>query len=88
MDIIKVASGSRTAAVAGAIARAIRERGKVHVRAIGVGAVNQAVKAIAVARSYLGPEGIEVACIPSFVDIQVNDVERTAINLEVLRLGG
>lgn len=86
MDIIKVASDSRPAAVAGAIAGVVRERGKVDVRAIGASAVNQAVEAVSIARTYLLREGIDVACIPSFSDVVIDGVKRTAVNLEVFVL--
>jgi len=84
VDIIKVAANSRATAVAGAIAGAIREQGKVDVRAIGASAVNQAVKAVVIARSYLMPEGIDIVCIPSFSEVIDGQGGKTAINLEVI----
>ncbi len=83
MEMIKVAADSRSTAVAGAIAGVIRERGKVDVRAIGAGAVNQAVKAVAIARSYLMPEGIDIVCIPSFSEVVIGGQERTVVNLHI-----
>ena len=83
MDIIKVAATSRSTAVAGAIAGVMRERGRVDVQAIGAGAVNQAVKAVCIARGYLEEDGIEIICIPSFVEVQIDDHERTAVRLSV-----
>ncbi|MFN3763509.1 MAG: stage V sporulation protein S [Anaerolineae bacterium] len=83
MEMIKVAADSRSTAVAGAIAGVIRERGKVDVRAIGASAVNQAVKAVAIARSYLMPEGIDIVCIPSFSEVMIDGQERTAVRLTV-----
>jgi len=87
INIIKVAADSRAPAVAGAIAGVIRERGKVDVRAIGANAVNQAVKAVAIARGYLMPEGIDIVCIPSFAEVVIDEQERTAISLRVERNG-
>ena len=87
MDIIKVAADSRSTAVAGAIAGVIRERGKVDVRAIGASAVNQAVKAVAIARGYLMPEGIDIVCIPSFAEVVIDGQEKTAISLRVEKNG-
>jgi len=81
MDTIKVAAKSRTTAVAGAIAGVIRERGRV--QAIGAGAVNQAVKAICIARTYLAQDGIDIVCIPEFTDVKINDQERTAIRFVI-----
>ena len=83
MDIIKVAATSRSTAVAGAIAGVIREQEQVDVQAIGAGAVNQAVKAVAIARSYLELDGIDIVCIPSFVEVVIDGQERTAVRLGV-----
>jgi stage V sporulation protein S len=79
MEILKVSSRSVPNSVAGAIAGAVRESGSVEVQAIGAGAANQAVKAIAVARGYLAPAGIDLICIPAFGQVMINDDERTAI---------
>lgn len=83
MTLIKVSARSRTAAVAGAIAGVMRENSRAEVQAIGAGAVNQAVKAIIIAKGYLAGEGVEVACFPSFVDVLIDDQERTAVRLIV-----
>nr|HID12940.1 stage V sporulation protein S [Anaerolineae bacterium] len=83
MDVIKVAATSRSTAVAGAIAGVIREQGQVDVQAIGAGAVNQAVKAVAIARSYLELDGIDIVCIPSFVEVMIDGQERTAVRLSI-----
>jgi len=83
MDIIKVAATSRSTAVAGAIAGVMRERGHVDVQAIGAGAVNQAIKAVTIARGYLELDGIDIICIPSFVEVMIDDQERTAVRLTV-----
>ncbi len=83
MDVLKVSAHSRSTAVAGAIAGVVREKGRAEVQAIGAGAVNQAAKAVAIARSYLALDGIDVICIPSFCDVTIADQERTAIKLIV-----
>ena len=83
MEIIKVAARSRSTAVAGAIAGVVRENGRAEVQAIGAGAVNQAVKAAAIARGYLELDGINVICIPSFVEVDIDGQERTAIKLSI-----
>jgi stage V sporulation protein S len=85
MDIIRVAASSRSTAVAGAIAGVMREQESVNVQAIGAGAVNQAVKAVAIACGYLELDGIEIVCIPSFVEVMIDDQERTAVRLHVER---
>jgi stage V sporulation protein S len=82
-EILKVSATSKPSAVAGAIAGVMREKGRAEVQAIGAGAVNQAVKAIAIARGYLAPSGLDVVCIPSFTDVIINEEERTAIRLIV-----
>ena len=83
MDIIRVAASSRSTSVAGAIAGMCREHGRAEVRAIGPGAVNQAIKAVTIARGYLALDGIYVICIPAFVDVSIEGQERTAIRLVV-----
>ena len=82
-DLIKVSATSRASAVAGAIAGVIREYKHAEVQAIGAGAVNQAVKALVLATSYLKQEGIEVAFIPEFADVTIEDKVRTAIKMVV-----
>lgn len=83
MDIIKVSARSRSTAVAGAIAGVIREHRHAEVQAIGAGAVNQAIKATAIARGYLEPEGIHICCVPYFTEVEIGDQERTAIRLVI-----
>jgi stage V sporulation protein S len=83
MDIIKVAGTSRTSAVAGAIAGVIRENKHAEVQAIGASAINQAVKAMALARGYLSGDGYDIIVIPEFVDVQIEDKIRTAIKFTV-----
>jgi stage V sporulation protein S len=83
MDIIKVSANSRTSAVAGAIAGVIREHHRAEVQAIGAGAVNQAIKALVLATGYLKNDGIEVACVPEFADVAIDDKVRTAIKLVI-----
>ncbi len=83
MDIIKVAGTSRTSAVAGAIAGVFREHRYAEVQAIGAGAVNQAIKALVLATKYLEKDGISIAFIPQFSDIEIDGKVRTAIKLIV-----
>lgn len=80
---LKVSTRSRPSAVAGAIAGVMRERGEVDVQAIGAGATNQAIKAIAIARAYLHDDGIDVCCVPGFIDVMIDGHERTAVRLFV-----
>jgi stage V sporulation protein S len=82
-DIIRVSAKSRSPAVAGAIAGVVREHGRADIQAIGAGAVNQAVKAIAIARGFLLLDGLDVASIPSFIDVEIDGLERTAIRFSV-----
>ena len=83
MEVLKVSASSKPVAVAGAIAGVIRSQGKVEVQAIGAGAINQAIKAIAISRGYVAPAGIEIVCVPSFIDISIDGEERTGIRLLV-----
>ena len=82
-EVLKVSSRSRPSAVAGAIAGVVRENGRAEVQAIGAGAANQAIKAVAIARDYLNETGINVVCLPSLVDLQIDEADRTAIRLVV-----
>ncbi len=82
-NMIKVSADSRTAAVAGAIAGVIREHKHAEVQAIGAGAVNQAIKALVLATGYLKQDGIDVACVPEFADVTIEDKVRTAIKLVI-----
>src|SRR3972149_1557205 len=83
VGVIKVKGTSRTSAVAGAIAGAVREYRRAEVQAIGASAVNQAVKAMALAKSYLSQDGIYVVFIPEFVDVVIDEKIRTAIKFVV-----
>ncbi|NPV67638.1 MAG: stage V sporulation protein S [Anaerolineae bacterium] len=83
VDVIKVSARSRSTAVAGAIAGVIREHSRAEVQAIGAGAVNQAVKAMAIARGYLAEDGIDVVFVPYFTETSIDGQERTAIRMVV-----
>ena len=83
MTIIKVSASSRTSSVAGAIAGVVRDNNRAEVQAIGAGAVNQAVKAVAIARGFLQEDGLDVICIPEFTTVDIDGKERTAIRLVV-----
>lgn len=83
MDTIKVSAKSRSTAVAGAIAGVIREHRRAEVQAIGAGAVNQAIKATAIARSYLVQDQLDLAVVPTFTEVDINGEERTAVRLYI-----
>ena len=83
METIKVSSKSNPNSVAGAIANVFKEKSSVEMQAIGAGALNQAIKAIAIARGFVAPSGKNLVCIPAFVDILIDSEERTAIKLIV-----
>ena len=83
MDIIKVKAISRTAAVAGAIAGVMREQKHAEVQAIGAGAVNQAVKALILAKNFLTQDGMDIVFVPEFVNVEIDDKVRTAIKFVV-----
>ncbi len=80
---LKVSSKSSPASVAGAIAGMIKDGAVVEIQAVGAGAVNQAVKAIAISRGFLSPIGIEIVCVPAFADIVINGEYRTAIRFSI-----
>ena len=85
MDVLKVSSKSNPTDVAGAIAGILRDNKDqaVELRAIGAGAVNQSVKAIAIARGYVAPSGMNLVVTPGFLDVEIDGEERTAIKLVV-----
>ena len=82
-EILKVSARSRPSAVAGAIAGVVREFGRAEVQAIGAGATNQAIKAAAIARDYLLDTDIDVVCVPAFIDVTIDNEDRTAIRLVI-----
>lgn len=82
-EVLRVSSRSNPNAVAGALAGVIREKGFAEVQGIGAGAVNQAIKAVAIARGFVAPSGIDLVCVPAFTDIIIDGQERTAIKLIV-----
>jgi stage V sporulation protein S len=82
-DVIKVSAKSRSTAVAGAIAGVIRDHRYAEVQAIGAGAVNQAVKALAIARGYLERDTIDIVFTPYFTEVVIDDQERTAVRFKV-----
>ena len=81
MDVLRISTKSNPNSVAGAIAGLIKEKGKAEMQAIGAGALNQAVKAVAIARGFVAPSGVELICIPAFTEIRIEDDERTGIKL-------
>ena len=83
MEVLKVSTKSNTNSVAGALAAIIKEKNIVEIQAVGAGAINQAVKAIAIARGFVAPSGRDIVCVPAFTDIEIDGQERTAIKLIV-----
>ncbi len=83
MEVLKVSSKSNPNSVAGALAGVIREQGAVEIQTVGAGALNQAIKAIAIARGFIAPSGMDLMCVPAFTDILINGEERTAIRILV-----
>ena len=81
VEILKVSAKSAPNSVAGAIAGVIREQGSVEVQSVGAGAANQALNAVAIARGYLAPTGVDLVCVPAFANVMIAGEERTAIKL-------
>lgn len=81
MDVLKVSTKSNPNSVAGALATIIKEKSIVEIQAVGAGAINQAIKAVAIARGFVAPTGRDIVCIPAFTDIEIEGEERTAIKL-------
>ena len=83
VEVLKVSSRSNPNAVAGAMAGVIRQCGTVEVQVVGAGALNQAIKALAIARGYVAEAGLDLVCIPTFADIEIDGERRTAIRLHI-----
>ena len=83
MELLKVSSTSKPKSVAGALAAVLREEGKVELQGIGAGAINQAVKAIAIVRGFVAPNGMDLVSIPAFTEVEIEGEERTAIKFIV-----
>ena len=83
MDVLKVSAKSNPKSVAGALAAVLRENGTAEMQAVGAGAVNQSIKAIAIARGFVAPNGINLITIPAFVEIAIDGEDRTAIRFIV-----
>jgi stage V sporulation protein S len=83
MEVLKVSAHSNPKSVAGALAAVVREKGSAEIQAVGAGAVNQAVKAIAICRGFVAPNGIDLVAIPAFAEIVIDSEERTAIKFIV-----
>ena len=81
MEVLKVSSKSKPNSVAGALANAFREKQSIEIQAVGAGSLNQAIKAIAVARGFVAPSGKNLVCIPAFSDISIEGEDKTAIKL-------
>lgn len=83
MEKLKVGSGTKPNLAAGAIAGIIRRDKKLEIQAIGAGAVNQSIKAVAIARGYVAASGLDIICRPAFIDINTGDKDTTAIKIIV-----
>ncbi len=83
VELLKVSSRSSPNSVAGALAGVIRQEGAAQIQVIGAGALNQAIKAVAIARGYVAPSGIDLVCVPTFADVEIDGEGRTAIRLAV-----
>lgn len=81
METIKVSSKSNSNKVAGALTALLKENDVVEVQTVGAGALNQSIKAIAIARGFLAPSGKNITCIPTFADVKIDDITKTAIKL-------
>ncbi len=83
MEQLKVSTKSNPNSVAGAMAGVLRQHGIVEVQVVGAGALNQAIKAVAIARGYVAAGGIDLVCVPTFADIEIEGERRTAIRLMI-----
>lgn len=81
--LLKVSSESNPSSVAGALVAIIKDNKKAEMQAIGAGAINQAIKAVAIARGFVAPAGIDLVCVPAFTTVEVQGEERTGIKIIV-----
>jgi stage V sporulation protein S len=83
VEVLKVSSKSNPNSCAGALAGVLRQSGAVEVQVVGAGALNQAIKAVAIARGFVADSGLDLVCVPTFADIEIDGESRTAIRLLV-----
>ena len=83
MEILKVSSRSKPNSVAGALANSFKEKGSVEIQAVGAGALNQAIKAVAIARGFVAPTGVELVCSPAFTEVTIDNEDKTGIKFVV-----
>lgn len=83
MEVLKISSKSNPNSVAGAIAGLVKENGKAEMQAIGAGAINQAVKAVAIARGFVAPTGVELVCSPAFTEVKIDNEDKTGIRFTI-----
>ncbi|MCI8353338.1 MAG: stage V sporulation protein S [Clostridia bacterium] len=83
MEVLKISSKSNPNSVAGAIAGLVKENERAEMQAIGAGALNQAIKAVAIARGFVAPTGVDLVCVPAFAEVQVEGEDRTGIKIVV-----
>ncbi|NLK51982.1 MAG: stage V sporulation protein S [Syntrophomonadaceae bacterium] len=83
MEVLKVSARSNPKSVAGALTAVLREKGRAEIQAVGAGSINQAIKAIAITRGFVAPNGMDLVAIPAFVEITIDGEERTAIKFIV-----
>jgi len=83
MEVLKISAKSNPNSVAGAIAGLVKESNRAEMQAIGAGALNQAIKAVAIARGFVAPSGKNIVIIPAFTNILIDNEEKTAIKLIV-----
>lgn len=83
MEILKISSKSNPNSLAGAIAGLVKENERAEMQAIGAGALNQAIKAVAIARGFVAPTGVDLVCVPAFAEVEVEGEDRTGIKIVV-----
>ena len=83
MEVLKISSKSNPNSVAGAIAGMVKENSQAEMQAIGAGALNQAIKAVAIARGFVAPSGVDLVCVPAFAEVEVEGEDRTGIRILV-----
>lgn len=83
VEVLRVSSKSNPNSVAGALAAVLRKNGVAEIQVIGAGALNQAIKAVAIARGFVAPSGLDLIFLPAFADVEIDGEERTAIKIRI-----
>jgi len=84
--VLRVKSTTPVPDLASAVAHGVTDGKHVIMRCIGPQPISQATKAVAVARGYVAPRGIDLALIPGFINVEMPEGTVTGVALRVVVL--